>query len=256
MQHLASSLLGLGNGATYAALALALVLTYRSSGVINFATGAQALYAAYTFAYLRQGKLFLIIPGLPATVDLGHKFGTIPALVLGLVISAIVGTLLYALVFRPLRKAPPLAKAVASLGVLIVMQGMMSIRAGTAVAVVAPIFPSNRWTWQRMTLLSDRAYLAGTVLIMTLVISALYRWTRFGLLTRATAESETGAYVSGVSPDRVAFLNWMLAGAVAGAAGILIAPLSPVTPNTYTLFVVPALAAAIVGAFARLVPAV
>jgi ABC-type branched-subunit amino acid transport system ATPase component/branched-subunit amino acid ABC-type transport system permease component len=256
VQHLASSLLGLGNGATYALLALALVLTYRSSGVINFATGAQALYAAYTYAFLRQGKLFLIIPGLPATVDLGHSFGLYPALFFALVISAIVGMLLYVLVFRPLRKAPPLAKAVASLGVLIVMQGMMSIRAGTASVIVAPIFPSNRWTWQSMTLLSDRAYLAGTVVIMTLVISALYRWTRFGLLTRATAESETGAYVSGVSPDRVAFLNWMLAGAVAGAAGILIAPLSPVTPNTYTLFVVPALAAAIVGAFARLVPAV
>jgi sulfate-transporting ATPase len=256
VEHLAASLLGLGNGATYAALALALVLTYRSSGVINFATGAQALYGAYLYANLRQGKLFLIIPGLPVTVDLGQQFGTIPALVIALAISALVGTVLYVLVFRPLRKAPPLAKAVASLGVLVFMQAMMSMRAGTAPVVVAPIFPSNRWTWQGMTLLSDRAYLAVTVLGLTLVISALYRWTRFGLLTRATAESEEGAYVSGVSPDRIAFLNWMLAGAVAGAAGILIAPLSPVTPDTYTLFVVPALAAAIVGGFSRLVPAV
>ena len=64
--------------------------------------------------------------------------------------------------------------------------------------------------------------------MLTLVITALYRWTRFGLDTRATAESEAGAYVSGISPDRIALLNWMLAGAVVGAAGILIAPLSPV----------------------------
>ena len=62
--------------------------------------------------------------------------------------------------------------------------------------------------------------------------------------------------MSGISPDRIALLNWMLAGAVVGAAGILIAPLSPVTPNTYTLFVVPALAAAVVGQFQHPIPTV
>ena len=69
MRDLASSFLGLGNGGTFAALGIALVLVYRASGVINFATGAQALYAGYTYAFLRQGKLFLIIPGLPTTAD-------------------------------------------------------------------------------------------------------------------------------------------------------------------------------------------
>ena len=256
MRDLASSFLGLGNGGTFAALGLALVLTYRASGVINFATGAQALYAGYTYAFLRQGKLFLIIPGLPTTVDLNHEFGMPEALVLTLAISALLGAVLYVLVYRPLRHAPPLAKAVASLGVLVVLQGLMSERMGTLPVSVEAIYPSNRWTWQGQSVLSDRVYLAITVVVLTLVLTALYRWTRFGLDTRATAESETGAYVSGISPDRIALLNWMLAGAVTGAAGILIAPLSPVVPNTYTLFVVPALAAAVVGRFQHLVPTV
>jgi sulfate-transporting ATPase len=253
---LASSFLGLGNGGTFAALGLALVLVYRASGVINFATGAQALYAGYTYAFLRQGKLFLIIPGLPTTVDLNHKFGMPDALLLTLVISALLGALLYVLVFRPLRYAPPLAKAVASLGVLVVLQGLMSERMGTLPVSVEAIYPSERWTWQGQSVLSDRIYLAITVVVMTLAITALYRWTRFGLDTRATAESEAGAYVSGISPDRIALLNWILAGAVVGAAGILIAPLSPVVPNTYTLFVVPALAAAVVGQFQHPIPTV
>jgi sulfate-transporting ATPase len=256
VRDLASSFLGLGNGGTYAALGLALVLVYRASGVINFATGAQALYAGYTYAFLRQGKLFLIIPGLPTTVDLDHEFGMPDALVLTLVISALLGALLYVLVFRPLRYAPPLAKAVASLGVLVVLQGLMSERMGTIPVSVEAIYPSNRWTWQGQSVLSDRIYLAITIVVLTLAITALYRWTRFGLDTRATAESEAGAYVTGISPDRIALLNWMLAGAVVGAAGILIAPLSPVVPNTYTLFVVPALAAAVVGQFQHLVPTV
>ena len=176
------------------------------------------------------------------------------ALVLTLVISALLGALLYGVVYRPLRYAPPLAKAVASLGVLVILQGLMSDRMGTIPVSVEAIYPSKPWTWQGQTVLSDRVYLALTVIGLTLVITVLYRWTRFGLDTRATAENEAGAYVSGISPDRIALLNWMLAGAVVGAAGILIAPLSPVVPSTYTLFVVPALAAAVVGKFQHLVP--
>jgi sulfate-transporting ATPase len=256
VEHLASSFLGLGNGGTFAALALALVLTYRASGVINFATGAQALYGAYTYAALREGNLLLIIPGLPTTIDLHRKLDVGPALVLALLISAVLGALLYLAVFRPLRNAPPLARAVASLGVLVVMQTLISNRLGATPVSVAAMYPSNRWTWHGMTLLSDRFYLALTVVLLTLGLTALYRWTRFGLLTRATAESETGAFVSGISPDRVALLNWIISGLVAGVAGILIAPLAPVTPASYTLFVVPALAAAIVGGFRYLMPAV
>ena len=79
---------------------------------------------------------------------------------------------------------------------------------------------------------------------------------RFGLLTRAAAETQLGAIVSGVSPDRIALLNWMASAVVAGIAGILIAPISPLTPSAYALAVVPTLAAAAVGQFEYMVPAV
>ena len=78
MEHVGSLLLGLGNGGVFAALGLALVLTYRSSGVINFATGAIALYVAYTYASLRDGELFVLIPGLPRQVDIGAAVGLSP----------------------------------------------------------------------------------------------------------------------------------------------------------------------------------
>jgi ABC-type branched-subunit amino acid transport system ATPase component/branched-subunit amino acid ABC-type transport system permease component len=256
VEHIASMLLGLGNGGVYAALALALVLTYRSSGVINFATGAIALFAAYTYAGLRNGQLIVLIPGLPTSVDVGGPMGFVPAAAIALALTALLGALLYAVVFRPLREAPPLARAVASLGVLIVIQTVMVIRSGTLPANVTDIFPVERWEWRSLIVLSDRLYLALTVVALAVVLAAVYRFTRFGLETRAAAETQVGAFVSGVSPDRVALLNWMVSAAVAGAAGILIAPLSPVTPISYTLFVVPALAAAVVGGFQHLVPTV
>ncbi|WP_163549643.1 branched-chain amino acid ABC transporter permease/ATP-binding protein [Candidatus Frankia nodulisporulans] len=256
MHHVGSLLLGLGNGGVYAALALALVLTYRSSGVINFATGAVAMYVAYSYAFLRNGELLVLIPGLPTSVDLGTELGFVPALLAALVIGALLGALLYLVVFRPLREAPPLARAVASLGVLVVIQSVMAIRVGTSPVSVEAIFPTDRWQSGSLTVLADRFYLAVTVVVLTIVLAALFRFTRFGLFTRAAAESQTGAYVSGISPDRVSLYNWMISGTVAGAAGILIAPLSPLSPSTYTLFVVPALAAAVVGGFQGLVSTV
>ena len=84
----------------------------------------------------------------------------------------------------------------------------------------------------------------------------MYRFTRFGLVTRAAAETEKGAFVSGIAPDRIAAVNWMISAAVAGMSGILIAPIVPPTPIGYTLFIVPALAAAIIGRFKYMVPAV
>jgi ABC-type branched-subunit amino acid transport system ATPase component/ABC-type branched-subunit amino acid transport system permease subunit len=256
VDHVASLLLGLGSGGVFAALALALVITYRASGVVNFATGAMALYVAYTYAGLRRGELLVPIPGLPKTVDLGQELEFWPAVALSMVIAAVLGALLYVLVFRPLRDAPQLAKAVASLGVLVVIQGLLAIRQGTNTVSVAAIFPVERWEFGSVIVLSDRFYLALTVVVLALALSAGFRYTRFGLLTRATAETQTGAYVSGVSPDRIALVNWMISAMVAGIAGILIAPVNPLTPVTYTLFVVPALAAAVVGRFQHIVPIV
>ncbi|GAB2981991.1 hypothetical protein LWP59_16470 [Amycolatopsis acidiphila] len=92
-QHIGFLVLGLGNGAVFAALALALVVTFRSSGVVNFATGAIALYAAYLYSFLRRGELLLPIPGLPKTISIGGKLGLFPAMAVALVLSAIFGML-------------------------------------------------------------------------------------------------------------------------------------------------------------------
>ncbi|MDV6264743.1 branched-chain amino acid ABC transporter permease/ATP-binding protein [Rhodococcoides yunnanense] len=248
-QHLVFLLLGLGNGAVFGALAIAVVMTYRSSGVLNFATGAIALYTAYAYAYLRQGELLILVPGLPVTVEVSDPMGLWPALLIALVMAAILGLLLYLLVFRPLRTAPPVAKAVAALGVSLLISGLAAQMIGTTPITVDPIFPSEVWSAGDLRVSSDRIYLAVTVVVVAVVLALIFRFTKFGLATRAAAESERGAYVSGISPDRVAVYNWMISSAVAGLAGILIAPIVPLVPVAYTLFIVPALAAAIAARF-------
>jgi ABC-type branched-subunit amino acid transport system ATPase component/branched-subunit amino acid ABC-type transport system permease component len=251
-QHLIFLLLGLANGAVFAFLALALVVTYRSSGVINFATGAIAMCAAYVYAFLRQGKLLVLIPGLPRTVDLPGTLSFWPALVIAVGLGAVLGLVLYGTTFRPLRVASPVAKAVASLGIMILLTGLVVQRVSSTPVVVGSIFPTSIYTIGSVRVSADRLWFAATVVIVTIVISATYRFTRFGLHTRAAAETEKGAYVCRISPDRIAATNWMISGAVAALAGVLIAPISPLVPYSYTLFIVPALAAAVAGGFQRL----
>src|ERR1700722_19502609 len=126
----AQLLLGVGNGAVFGALALALVLTYRSSGVLNLATSAVALYAAYTFAFLRQGQFFTPIPGLPALVSVGGPLAIGPAMVISLAAATVLGLISYLLIFRPLRHSPPAAGLGASIGMLAVIQGGIAARGG------------------------------------------------------------------------------------------------------------------------------
>ncbi|WP_109524575.1 branched-chain amino acid ABC transporter permease/ATP-binding protein [Nocardia aurea] len=254
--HLQFLLLGLGAGAVFAALALALVVIYRSSGVIHFATGSIALYTAYTYAFLRKGELLVLIPGLPKSIDLGDDPGFWASAAISLGIAAVLGAVLYLLVFRPLRTAPPVAKAVASIGLMVIFTELAVLRVGTAPIGVKPIFPTGRWSFGGVSIPKDRVWFALTIVVVAVALAAIYRFTRFGLATRAAAESEKGAYVSGLSPDRVAAWNWMIGTAVAGLSGILIAPIVPLAPTAYTLFIVPALAAAILGRFSSVVGAV
>jgi len=203
-QHITFLLLGLGNGAVFGALALAVVLTYRSSGVLNFATGAIALYTAYVYANLRVGQLLVLIPGLPTTVDLGGPWSFWPALVVSLIIAALFGLLLYVLIFRPLRTAPPVARAVAALGVSLLVSSLIAEQLGTNPIAVDPIFPTTLWQSGSIRVASDRVYFALTILAVAVALSLAFRFTRFGLATRAAAETERGAYLSGISPDRIA----------------------------------------------------
>src|SRR5581483_722109 len=93
----------------------------------------------------------------------------------------------------------------------------------------------------------NRFYLAGFALLAALALAAGFRFTRTGLSIQAAAENEQAAALTGLSPDRLAALAWTLSGALAGLFGVLIAPLAGLNTSNYTLFVVPALAAALVG---------
>ncbi len=245
-------LLGTGAGAVIAILALGIVLTYRGSGVVNFAYGAMATWTAYLFYDLRvNGDYALPIPGLPARIHLGGGVAFVPALVLALATAGALGFLTYALVFRPLRTAPALAKVVASVGVLIMILAMVQLRFEETTVIPAKILPSEPVTFaENLTIPRDGLWLAGIAIVLAFVLWVVYRFTRFGLATRAAAEDERGAITLGFSPDVLAAVNWTFAAVLAGLVGILASPLTQLSPLLFTaLYFVPALGAALIGRF-------
>jgi ABC-type branched-subunit amino acid transport system permease subunit len=245
--------LGLGNGSILAAFGLSLAVFYRSSGVVNFGTGAIGMYGAYTFNGLRStGHLFNPIFGLPAQVSMGGPMTPVLALIITLVVCVVLGLLLYALVFRPLRHARALAKAVASVGILLVLEGVVSLRLGTNPVPVKALFPSSTFKLGGLVIPTNRLWAAGLALVLLGVAVTIYNFTRFGMITRAVVESEKGSLIVGISPERVALINWGIGAAIAGIGGALVSPLVSLTPSGFTLLVVPALAVALAGRFSSL----
>ncbi len=230
------AVLGLGAGALVASIALGVVLVYRGSGVINVAMGAIAMVAAYVFWALR-------------TDYFGFTLSTVPAFALTLVCMAVFGLVIELAIFRPLRNTAPLAKLAASLGLLLVLEAGMIVIFGNTLKSAPAVLPSDTTTLFDRVVPVDRFLLAGIVVVVAAALAALFRWTPFGLSTRASSENEVSAMLAGLSPSRLAVTNTVLASVVAGGLGVLVAPLIALDAQTLAFQVVPALAAALLAGF-------
>ena len=133
----------MGTGALVGGLSLGLVLNYQGAGVPNFAIGAVAMLGAFEFYTLKQlGKLFIPLPGVPL-VSAGSPWPTWSAFVVALLVCALVGVLFDVLVLGRLRTSSPLAKLVASLGLLLTLQAIAVQRFGVGGQSAPAVIPEN-----------------------------------------------------------------------------------------------------------------
>ena len=228
-------LLGLGSGALIAGISLGVVATYRGSGFINLSTGAIAMLGGYAFWSLTSGK----IASLPHAV----------ALPLALIFVLAVATLLEFVVYRPLRNTSPLARMVASLGVLLILQSSMLLAFGITQQPAPSVLPTTLIHLLGSGITLDRFLLTAIVVAATIVLAAAYKWTKFGLATRAASENEVAAMLSGVSPGTISLTNSLIAAFLAGSLGILASSVTQLDPSTLPLEIIPALAAALIARF-------
>jgi branched-chain amino acid transport system permease protein len=233
------ALLGLGPGALIAGIGVALVAGYRGAGVINLAIGATAMVSGYVFWSITQGFF-------------GFSLPTALALPVALIAAMVVGVLTEWVALRPLRTASPLAKMAATLGILLTLQATMVLVFGSRPQAEPSILPTGTVSVFGVIVPVDRFVLAGLVVTVTAGLAGAYRWSRFGLATRAAAENEVAAVLAGLSTNRLSMANTLLASGVAGLLGVLAAPIVQVDSITLPLQVVPALAAALFARFTSL----
>jgi branched-chain amino acid transport system permease protein len=195
-------------GAVYAAFALALVLIWRSTRIVNFAQGAMAALTTFIALSLIEGGQ-------------SYWVGLAVALVAGLVIGAVVERV----VIRPVEGGPELNAVIVTLGLFIAIQALISVLFGVNQrAFVAPFstigFKAGDFT---LALSPNTLFTLGAVLLVMVGLIALFRFTRVGLAMRASAFGQEVARLLGVRVGRMLTLGWALAAVVGSLAGMLIA---------------------------------
>src|ERR1700722_9944394 len=218
---------------------MSVVVFYRGSGTVNLSMGAMAMVGSYLYYSVDNGAL-------------GFRPPWWLVFIIVLIFVAILGTIIELGLFWPLRGSSPLAKLAASLGLLLLAQSVIAIAYGNNSLSPTSVLPGNVFHLFSATIPVDRMILAGIAIVLGVALWALYRFTQFGLSTRAAAESERYAMYAGVSPRRLSLVNSLLASVIAGAVGILVAPLITLNTTTLPLEIVPALGAALFAGFSSL----
>lgn len=256
-QFLTFAVTGVGIGAVFGVLAMGLIITYKGTGVINFAAGVMGLWSGYIFSELTTtGDYVFPVVFVPDRVHVADDVNGALALALAVVTGIVLGLLAHLLVFRPLRNAPTLAKVVASAGLMLALQALIVMRFGPESRSVEGVLPNEPVRIGEIGVPRDRLWLAVIAVVASLLVAQWFKRARTGLAIRAAAENQRFAGFAGYSPDRLAATAWALASGLIGLVVVLGAPITGLNPVSYTLLIVPALACALVGKLQLIGPAV
>ena len=221
---------GLATGSIFASLALALVLIYRSMGVINFAQGELAMFSTYIAWQLVQ-------LGVPMW---GAYFITV-------VVAFIGGVALERLVIRPVERAPQLTLVIVTLGLFTLVNGLAGWFWGYIVKPFPTPFPTTPLQIGGVAFSAQDLGIIGVSLITLALISVFFARTKLGLAMRAAALYPEQSRVLGIRVGWMLALGWGLASVVGAISGIMIAPSVFLDPNMMQSVVVYAFAAAVLG---------
>ncbi|WP_018503503.1 branched-chain amino acid ABC transporter permease [Parafrankia discariae] len=247
------AILGFSTGAVYAVLGSALVSVHVATGIINFAQGSLALWGVWQTAALRANGTLVLPVGSIRLQD--GPTAVLPAVLIGAVSCLIWAVLAQLLVFRPLRRSPVLGQVVASVGVMLFLQALVTLRfdhdtlgLDPTALIPLPVLPSGTVTLAGSVVAVSNLILAGIAIVIAAALWAYFRFTGIGIATRAGAEDERALRLMGYSPDRLATLVWGATGLFSGLIVILAAPaIGGLDPTSYMFYVVPALSVALVG---------
>jgi branched-subunit amino acid ABC-type transport system permease component len=224
---------GVVAGSLYGLAATGLVLTYRTSSVFNFSHGAIAAGGAFLFYDLRD------LVGLPAWLAAVLTVG-VAAPLLGLLLSVLAARL---------AAVSTAQRVVATVGVLLLLQGVVQLRYGVAALSFETSLPTSTFRLAGINVGYDQLITAVIAVAAVGALSVMFRVSRSGLQMRAVADNAELLDLAGQVPAAVRAKAWMIGSAFAAATGILLAPTVGLDAVVLTLVVVQAFGAASIGRF-------
>jgi branched-chain amino acid transport system permease protein len=235
---------GLALGAIYAIASASLVITYVSAGVLNFAFGSIAFAIARVYYW--------------ALTEMGWSVVASAAFSL-LLVAPLLGALLWAVLFRFLRLQSPLIKIVATIGLSVALPPLVHMIFGDeAVDQARGMAPRPVPVYEMFgsTINADQVITLVFLVLVVVLGTVVLRYTDVGLRVRAMVDSEALTSLSGTSPSLVSLGVWSVTTALAGLAGILVAPTNGLTISGMTVLMVAAFASVVAARLTNLPAAV
>ena len=232
-QFLQQVVAGLASGSIYALLALAIVIIYRSTGVVNFAQGEMATFTTFI-----------------AWTLVDHGVGYWGAFALTLLIAFVGGIALERIVVRPVEGKPVINAVILTIGLFILLGGLSNWIWKAEVRSFPPSrpFPTSAWDLGGVAVSKQDAGILAVMLVLLALLWALLRYTKLGLALRASALNPVASRLVGIRVGWMLGLGWGLAAAIGAVAGLFTAAAAPpLDPNMMRPVLIYAFAAAVVG---------
>jgi branched-chain amino acid transport system permease protein len=230
---------GLADGAIYASLALALVFSYRSTGIVNFAQGEMAMLSAYLVWQLMAW-------GMPL----------VPAVLVTIVVSFAVGALLYISIVQPLSKASLLTVVSILIGLYLALNSLAGFIWTYTIKAFPSLFPKAHLQLGGFSVSAETVGIIAVVGVTLLLLYLLFETTKIGLAMRGAASTPESAVLVGVSVPVMLLIGWGIAAALGALSGILVAPRVFLNPMMMFGVIIYAFAAATLGGFDSVIGAV
>jgi branched-chain amino acid transport system permease protein len=232
VEFLQFTLSGIVFGMVYAAIALSLVLIWRGTRLLNFAQGGMAMFTTYV------------------ALEVIYKTNSYWAgFVIALAAGLVLGAACELAVIRPTTGKPELNAVIVTIGLLILIEGLAGIFFGGAYRSFPAAFSITglRVGGTPLGVSWFDVFVALAVLVTTLVLAVVFRYTTAGLRMRAAAFNATIARLSGIRVARVLTVGWALAGLLGALAGVLVSPSTFLYPNSMDAIFVYGFTAAVIG---------
>jgi branched-chain amino acid transport system permease protein len=231
-QFINLTLNGISTGAIYAAVALALVLIWRATRIVNFAQGAMLMFTTFLASVV---------------IEAGNPYwlGLVVALASGLVLGSLVERVLV----RRVEAAPPLNAVIVTLGLLVLLEAAAGMIWGNTPRSFPAAFSIQGFkvSGTRLLFSPNDLFIVLVVLVVASGLALFFRMTTLGLRMRAAAFAPEIARLQGVRVGRMFTVGWALAALVGSLAGVLVAPSVFVGPNQFDSILIYAFVAAVLG---------